>query len=315
MNMQLYTFIGYIIAAYTILSVVSWQLANLFLAIFLVLLIPALIIRSIFMDSLYKGSIRIVPKRFVFNQNTIYNQYCTIKYFPDEKIVVLDNVANRKNEKRTFTISKDKNKVNVNKCWNDVCKIFDAFISLDSLVSFFSYETKVDVVTIKSTTEKVFAKNENTIKIDATNTGAKFVEMSAIQPDTYSKGLEHQRPYDEKFVDIDNINQVKKTTERDEEAPQFVDMSDALSAGPNKIDINNDGADEIAVLPGINIVMAKKIVEYRAANGLFKTADDFIQVANVKEHFIPKIKSMIVVGDLKKSDDGNDDNQGRIVDI
>ena len=118
------------------------------------------------------------------------------------KIVVLDNVANKKLEKRTFTITKEKNKVNVNKCWNEVCKIFDAFISLDSLASFYSYETKVDIITIKSTTGKDFAKKDNDIKIDSTNTGAKFVEMGAIQPDPYSRGLEHQRPYDEKFVNI-----------------------------------------------------------------------------------------------------------------
>ena len=61
--------------------------------------------------------------------------------------------------------------------------------------------------------------------------------------------------------------------------------------------------------------MAKKIVEYRAANGLFKDADDFIKVANVKEHFISKIKSMIIIGEPKKADNGGDDDQGRIVDI
>ena len=309
------TFFGSIIAIYIGLYFVSPQIANFCLAVFFILLIPALILRYFFMDSLYKGSISIVPKRFVFNKNTIYNEHCTVKYFQDEKIVVLDNVANKKLEKRTFTITKEKNKVNVNKCWNEVCKIFDAFISLDSLASFYSYETKVDIITIKSTTGKDFAKKDNDIKIDSTNTGAKFVEMGAIQPDPYSRGLEHQRPYDEKFVNIDNIHQAEKTRERDIEAPQFIDLSDALDAGPNKIDVNNSGADEIAVLPGINNVTAKTIVQYRAANGLFKDADDFIKVANVKEHFISKIKSMIVIGEPKKADNGGDDDQGRIVDI
>ena len=48
---------------------------------------------------------------------------------------------------------------------------------------------------------------------------------------------------------------------------------------------------------------------------LLKDADDFIKVANVKEHFISKIKSMIVIGEPKKADNGDDDDQGRIVDI
>lgn len=312
MNNRVFKFITIITSIYVALLFVSDQLANFCLAVFCVLLIPGLFLRNIFMDSLYKGSINLVSKRFVFNQNTIRNEHCTVKYTPDVKIVVMENISNRKKETRTFTIKKE-DRVNVNKCWNEVCKIFDSFINIDSLASFLSYYTQINIITIPSTVEKT--TNKNDIKIDATNVGPKFVEMDAIQPDTYSKGLEHQRAFDEKFVNIDNINHAQKSKEREETAPVFIDMSEALDKGPNKIDINNDGADEIAILPGINIVMAKKIVEYRAANGLFKNADDFIKIANVKEHFIPKIKSMIIVGKPKKIDNGGDDDQGRVVDI
>lgn len=312
MNNRVFKFITIITSIYVALLFVSDQLANFCLAVFCVLLIPGLFLRNIFMDSLYKGSINLVSKRFVFNQNTIRNEHCSVKYTPDVKIVVMENISNRQKETRTFTIKKE-DRVNVNKCWNEVCKIFDSFINIDSLASFLSYYTQINIITIPSTVEKT--TNKNDIKIDATNVGPKFVEMDAIQPDTYSKGLEHQRAFDEKFVNIDNINHAQKSKEREETAPVFIDMSEALDKGPNKIDINNDGADEIAILPGINIVMAKKIVEYRAANGLFKNADDFIKIANVKEHFIPKIKSMIIVGKPKKIDNGGDDDQGRVVDI
>lgn len=312
MNNRVFKFITIITSIYVALLFVSDQLANFCLAVFCVLLIPGLFLRNIFMDSLYKGSINLVSKRFVFNQNTIRNEHCSVKYTPDVKIVVMENISNRQKETRTFTIKKE-DRVNVNKCWNEVCKIFDSFINIDSLASFLSYYTQINIITIPSTVEKT--TNKNDIKIDATNVGPKFVEMDAIQPDTYSKGLEHQRAFDEKFVNIDNINHAQKSKEREETAPVFIDMSEALDKGPNKIDINNDGADEIAILPGINIVMAKKIVEYRAANGLFKNADDFIKIANVKEHFIQKIKSMIIVGKPKKIDNGGDDDQGRVVDI
>lgn len=312
MNNRVFKFITIITSIYVALLFVSDQFANFCLAVFCVLLIPGLFLRNIFMDSLYKGSINLVSKRFVFNQNTIRNEHCTVKYTPDVKIVIMENISNRKKETRTFTIKKE-DRVNVNKCWNEVCKIFDSFINIDSLASFLSYYTQINIITIPSTVEKT--TNKNDIKIDATNVGPKFVEMNAIQPDTYSKGLEQQRAFDEKFVNIDNINHAQKSKEREETAPVFIDMSEALDKGPNKIDINNDGADEIAILPGINIVMAKKIVEYRAANGLFKNADDFIKIANVKEHFIQKIKSMIIVGKPKKIDNGGDDDQGRVVDI
>lgn len=278
------------------------------------------------MDALYKGSIRIVPKRFVFNQYTICNEICTVKYTPDEKLVVIDNVANRKREKRTFSLTKA-NHVNVNKCWNQVCRIFDSFVSLDSLVSFFSYDTKVEVVTIKSKVEQEESRKSKSseskhqydkgIKIDTSNNGPKFVDMDNIQPDTYSLGLNHQREYDAKFVDIDKMKEPAKAKERDIPAPEFVDMDDALEFGPNKkIDVNTASASELSILPGINIVKAKKIVEYREAKGLFKDEDDFIKVADVKNHFVSKIKKMIIVHKVeKKKVFGDDDDGGRIVDI
>lgn len=316
MNKRIRNFIGICILIYVALYLISEQLANFTLAIFLVMLVPYFILRHFFMDALYKGSIKLVAKRFVFNQYTICNDHCTVKYTPDEKLVVIDNVLNRKREKRTFTLTKA-NKVNVNKCWNQVCRIFDSFVSLDSLVSFFSYDTKVEVITIKSKVEKDEPSKNNEIKIDASNNGPKFVDINNIQPDTYAVGLEKQRAYDANFVNIDNIKEADKTVERDIPAPEFVEMNDALSAGPNKkIDVNTASASEISILPGINIVLAKKIVDYRSANGLFKDEDDFIKVAEVKDHFIPKIKEMIVVkapDNDKKS--GYDYEEGRIVDI
>ncbi|MBD5403361.1 helix-hairpin-helix domain-containing protein [bacterium] len=91
-------------------------------------------------------------------------------------------------------------------------------------------------------------------------------------------------------------------------------MSEALDVGPNKIDINTADAAAISILPGINIVGAKKIVEYRDLNGLFKNVDDFIKVSGVKEHFIEKIKTMVFAGkpEVKQN---NDEDYGRIVDF
>lgn len=314
MNKRLRNFIGLIILAYVALYILSVQLANFILALFLVALIPGLILRHFFMDALYKGSIKFVPKKFVFNQYTICNDHCTVKYTPDEKLVVIDNVANRKREKRTFSITKE-NRVNINKCWNQVCRIFDSFVSLDSLVSFFSYDTKIEVITIKSKVEKEEKVKETEIKIDSSNSGPKFVDINNIQPDTYALGLEHQRAYNANFVDINNIKEPEKIKEREMPAPEFIDMQDALSVGPNKKNnVNSASSSELAILPGINIILAKKIVEYRDLNGFFKNEDDFFKVANVKEHFVSKIKSMI---DVKEPEirKGNDDDEGRVIDI
>ena len=305
--------IGLVLGVYTALNCISHSAANFMLSIFLILLIPGLIIFHMFKNELYKTSINIVSKQFVFNRNTIANDHCSVVYIQDQMITVTDKIAfNNKKELRTFTI-RHSNKLNVNKCWNKICRVFDSFITLDALSSFLSYDTTVDVRLIKSEKQTV-QRVEKNIQIDASNSGPKFVDIANIRPDSYVDGTRKQQNSGDNFINIDNIKESEKTIEREIEAPKLVDMSEALDVGPNKIDINTADAAAISILPGINIVGAKKIVEYRDLNGLFKNVDDFIKVSGVKEHFIEKIKTMVFAGkpEVKQN---NDEDYGRIVDF
>ena len=80
----------------------------------------------------------------------------------------------------------------------------------------------------------------------------------------------------------------------------FVGMNDILKPEEGKIDVNIANTAQLAELPGINIVIAKKIVEYRDKNGFFKTKDDFCKIAGLKEHFTEQIKEMITVDKTSK---------------
>lgn len=278
------------------------------------LALPAYIIYTIIMDNTYKNSYKYVPKMYVFNKYTITNDHCTIKYTPDEQIVVTDNInKNTRRDIRTFKITKSQN-VNVNKLWNSVCKVFDGFVSLDSLVCFFNYDTTVDVKTIKLKESPKTPRQENII-IDTSKNGPKFVDMNNVRPDSFGEGAALAQKGREQFVNMDSIQDAKKVEERKIDAPEFVEMGDVLSAESKKIDVNNATASEIAILPGINIVMAKKIVEYRDANGFFKNDEEFLKVANVKEHFVSKIKIMIKFGSRPSPKDDDDNDEGRIVDF
>ena len=278
------------------------------------LALPAYIIYTIIRDNAYKNSVEYVPKMYVFNKNTITNDHCTIKYTPDEQIVVTDNInRNIRRDIRTFKITKSQN-VNVNKLWNNVCKAFDGFVSLDSLVYFFSYDVTVDVKIVKLKEGPKTSPKES-ITIDTSKNGPKFVDMNDVRPDTYAEGTSIANKGIENVVNMDDFRTVKKTPERKIDAPEFVEMDDILSNEFKQIDVNLATASEISILPGINIVMAKKIVEYRDANGLFKDYDDFFKVANVKDHFIPKIKPMIKFGTPPSPKNDDDNDEGRIVDF
>ena len=293
MKKSLLKFIITFICGYIILFFISKELANFVLVIFLLALPFVLFFSKMVLDAAYKNSISMVP----------------------EKIVVIENVLTNKKDIRTFTILKSR-KVNINKCWNQVCKIFDGFICIDSLVSFFSYETEVTVELVPRAASSTNSGTHDSIKTDSSyDKGSKFVDIDNIRPDSYADGTNKQREYADNFVNIENIRSADKTKEREIKAPEFQEMGDILYSVSRKIDVNKAAASELSLLPGINIVIAKKLVEYRDLNGMFKSEDDFINAASVNEHFIRKIKSMITLVSDEPPAKYEDDNDGRVIDF
>ncbi len=300
-----------VVIIYVAFLLISPQMANFVLAVCLVLSVPVLIVRQIFMDKLYRHSISIVSKQFIIGENALSNEHCTVKYTPDEKIIVLDNFVTKNHGKRMFTLKNGQ--VRINRAWNRLCRVYDSFVTLDSLASFFSYDTKVDIITLEAKIKENEKKSKQ-IQIDASNQGPKFVEMSAIQPDPYSKGLETPNDAGAKFVELDNLTKREQFVKPEEKAPEFADFQDILTSGSNKIDVNSVTATEIAILPGINIVKAKKIIEYRDKNGMFKSVDDFLKVAEVKDCFVDKIKKAVVIRS-PEDNNGEEISEGRIIDL
>lgn len=63
--------------------------------------------------------------------------------------------------------------------------------------------------------------------------------------------------------------------------------SNAAHAG--LININTASAEELESLPGIGPVLAKRIVDYRSANGPFSTVDGLVRVSGIGEAKLAKI--------------------------
>jgi len=66
-----------------------------------------------------------------------------------------------------------------------------------------------------------------------------------------------------------------------------------------RVDINNCSEMELTSLPGINIVMAKRIVRKRLEIRGFKTEDEFFEYIKLKEHFIYKLEKLITIKKIK----------------
>ncbi len=67
-------------------------------------------------------------------------------------------------------------------------------------------------------------------------------------------------------------------------------------AATDKININTATAEELDKLPGIGPSIAKAIIDYRTANGPFKTIEDINDVKGIGDVLFAKIKDSITVG-------------------
>ena len=68
-----------------------------------------------------------------------------------------------------------------------------------------------------------------------------------------------------------------------------------------KLDVNNCSEIELTALPGINIVMAKKLIKKREEIGGFKKIDDVFLFLHLKEHMINQLRILICVNKMKGS--------------
>lgn len=62
-----------------------------------------------------------------------------------------------------------------------------------------------------------------------------------------------------------------------------------------KVNINTASRDELMTLPGVGEAKADSIIEYREANGEFRTIEAIMQISGIKEGLFNKIKEYITI--------------------
>ncbi len=66
---------------------------------------------------------------------------------------------------------------------------------------------------------------------------------------------------------------------------------------PLVVNINTAGVEELESLPGIGQVLAQRIVDYREANGPFRSAEDLTQVEGIGQAILEGMQEYIVTED------------------
>lgn len=68
-----------------------------------------------------------------------------------------------------------------------------------------------------------------------------------------------------------------------------------------KTDLNTASEEELSKLPGISIIIAKKIISTREEEGAFSSVNDFIKRMKIKPHFAKRIVNMVETSEVKSA--------------
>lgn len=95
------------------------------------------------------------------------------------------------------------------------------------------------------------------------------------------------------------INKKEEVVERIETTPQVTVNNTTQNTTTNitqgKVSINTAGVAELSTLNGIKDARAKKIIEYREANGPFKSLEEIKNVSGIGDSIFAKIKDSITL--------------------
>ena len=250
-----------------------------------------------------------VDSKLRLEENKIGNNYCNVLFEIGNSIIVTESncinyartYQNTSNSaKRMFTVSYSQ--TNINHLWKLICKYFSQSTTFDELYQFSSSFADIVIVEIKTAPQK--RTNNKTQNTQNSN-------IQDVKPDNYKNTYVQQTSNESSFTKMEDINSANTaaTIGINEINDNLLELSDS----PCKIDINLATDSQLATLPGINIILAKKIIEHRNLNGYFKTIDEFLNVANLKPHFVQKVKNSIIIKSIKPNNDL--DNNERIIDF
>lgn len=108
------------------------------------------------------------------------------------------------------------------------------------------------------------------------------IDSDSISPNSALKNVEKYIDSQKKLLDFRGYNSVKREENK-------------LLVGSNSVNINIATAEELSSLPGIGLVTAGKIIEFRKLNGPFKKVDDLLLVKGIGKAKLEAIRKFVFV--------------------
>lgn len=116
--------------------------------------------------------------------------------------------------------------------------------------------------------------------------------------DMFCVNFSHNKTFDGLLEDC---KLYKVSIECKGQAPKPETLQEPKKVVYDKLDINNCSEIELTELPGISIVMAKKVVKKRDEIGGFKTIEDFFSFLKLKSHMQTQLRDRICLNKMKNA--------------
>lgn len=125
--------------------------------------------------------------------------------------------------------------------------------------------------------------------------GAEYINLADLLVDGEKIYIPTIREAEEAGLTKEESRTGQITNQSEETGNPSAEKTQTESVNDGKININTASAELLCTLPGVGSGKAEKIIAYREAYGEFKTTEDIMKVAGIKDKMFQKIKDLIVV--------------------
>lgn len=156
-----------------------------------------------------------------------------------------------------------------------------------------SMKLKDEMVLVVYNKDKVNKSSNNSNKTNNLNKSSKVNANTSISNEADEKNIKPEYNIDVALENNESV--IEKEKNKTTEVVKPNDNNDESTSINKLVNINTAGVKELSTLTGIGEAKAQKIIDYRKANGGFKSIDEIMKVKGIGKATYEKFKANITI--------------------
>lgn len=156
-----------------------------------------------------------------------------------------------------------------------------------------SMKLKDEMVLVVYNKDKVNKSSNNSNKTNNVNKSSKVNTNTSISNEANEKNIKPEYNIDVALENNESV--IEKEENKTTEVVKSNDNNDESISTNKLVNINTAGVKELSTLTGIGKAKAQKIIDYREANGGFKSIDEIMKVKGIGKATYEKFKANITI--------------------